>query len=256
MKLEFSEPSRSYSSGSQSARVATEAWVANSIYCPNCGHPSLSQFPANLPVADFYCLKCKDQFELKSQKKAFGRKIANGAYDVKVTRLQSDTSPNLILMRYDSVTASVIQLCIIPKRFFTPSTIERRKPLSQSACRAGWVGSNIILERIPSIGRISIVQDGAISDKEAVLTQWQQTAFLETEPAATRGWLVDVMTCIDRIGSSQFSLSEMYEFAPYLSQLYPNNKHVRAKIRQQLQILRDNGYLDFTGGGSYRITRD
>jgi Dam-replacing HTH domain len=28
---------------------------------------------------------------------------------------------------------------------------------------------------------------------------------------------------------------------------------VRAKIRQKLQVLRDNGYLDFVGRGIYRL---
>ena len=31
------------------------------------------------------------------------------------------------------------------------------------------------------------------------------------------------------------------------------NRHVRPKIRQQLQVLRDLGLLDFLGGGSYRL---
>jgi type II restriction enzyme len=32
---------------------------------------------------------------------------------------------------------------------------------------------------------------------------------------------------------------------------YPNNNNIQAKIRQQLQILRDKGYLKFTGRGKY-----
>jgi type II restriction enzyme len=47
-----------------------------------------------------------------------------------------------------------------------------------------------------------------------------------------------------------------------LAKLHPNNTHVRDKIRQQLQILRDLGLLDFLGSssprgklrGSYRLT--
>jgi type II restriction enzyme len=37
-----------------------------------------------------------------------------------------------------------------------------------------------------------------------------------------------------------------------LAKLHPNNAHVRDKIRQQLQILRDIGLLDFLGSGSPR----
>jgi type II restriction enzyme len=38
-----------------------------------------------------------------------------------------------------------------------------------------------------------------------------------------------------------------------LSQIYPNNRHVRQKIRQQLQVLRDHRYLDFVSRGNYRL---
>ena len=34
------------------------------------------------------------------------------------------------------------------------------------------------------------------------------------------------------------------------------NRHVRDKIRQQLQILRDMGLLEFLGGGAYRLTSE
>jgi len=36
--------------------------------------------------------------------------------------------------------------------------------------------------------------------------------------------------------------------------LYPQNAHVRDKIRQQLQVLRDLRLLEFLGSGSYRLT--
>ena len=32
-----------------------------------------------------------------------------------------------------------------------------------------------------------------------------------------------------------------------------DNRHVRDKIRQQLQVLRDLGLLEFRGDGSYRL---
>ncbi|MGI0085759.1 MAG: DpnI domain-containing protein, partial [Nitrososphaerales archaeon] len=33
----------------------------------------------------------------------------------------------------------------------------------------------------------------------------------------------------------------------------PNNAHIRDKIRQQLQVLRDMGLIEFLGSGSYRL---
>jgi type II restriction enzyme len=38
-----------------------------------------------------------------------------------------------------------------------------------------------------------------------------------------------------------------------LSSKYPGNRHVRPKIRQQLQVLRDSGYLEFLSKGTYRL---
>lgn len=253
MKLEFSEPQQRYTSGSQTARAITELWVSQTLYCPNCGNPNLNQFPANSKVADFYCLKCFDQFELKSQKTAFGPKLLNGAYETKIERLKSDSSPNLILLNYDRSASKVQSVFMVPKRFFVPEIVEKRKPLAPTARRAGWVGSKILLGKIPDSGRIHIVQDGIIQDKEAVLKQWRKTAFLEHEAVASRGWLMAVMRCVESLKKQTFTLDEVYAFEAHLSQSYPNNRNVRPKIRQQLQVLRDNGYLAFEGQGNYRL---
>jgi hypothetical protein len=45
----------------------------------------------------------------------------------------------------------------------------------------------------------------------------------------------------------------VYAFEGALSNLYPNNRHVQQKIRQQLQVLRDRGYLEFLSRGRYRL---
>ena len=33
---------------------------------------------------------------------------------------------------------------------------------------------------------------------------------------------------------------------------HPDNHHIKDKIRQQLQMLRDNGIIEFIGRGHYR----
>lgn len=225
------------------------------MFCPNCGNARLHQFEANLPVADFFCANCQDQYELKSQKKPFGKKIVNGAYETKIRRLESDSSPHLILMNYSLKYSSVESVIVIPRRFFIHSIVEKRKPLSESAKRAGWVGSNILLEKIPQSGRIHVVQNGKVRPKEEILAQWQNTAFLNKLKSDSRGWLINVMKIVELLGKSEFSLSEIYEQEYELQRIYPANRHVRPKIRQQLQVLRDNGYLEFLGAGKYRIVR-
>ncbi|MER9672562.1 hypothetical protein NKJ17_06335 [Mesorhizobium sp. M0208] len=49
----FQETQAAYDSGSQSARIWTERWASEWLYCPNCGNSRLTQFPANLPVPIF-----------------------------------------------------------------------------------------------------------------------------------------------------------------------------------------------------------
>jgi len=44
---------------------------------------------------------------------------------------------------------------------------------------------------------------------------------------------------------------DFYAHADSLAKLHPQNAQVRPKIRQQLQVLRDLGLLDFLGSGSY-----
>ncbi len=197
MKLGFEDAQASFTSGSQNARVWTERWVADWIYCPNCGNPKINQFPANLPVADFFCPSCQDQYELKSQKKAFSAKVADGSFSKKQERLASSSSPNLLLLNYDLAERSVRSICVIPKHFFVPEIIEKRKPLKPTARRAGWVGSNILFSRIPNSGRIFVVREGELQSKESVLTQWQRTLFLRDEGLETRGWLIEVMNCVE-----------------------------------------------------------
>ena len=51
------------------------------------------------------------------------------------------------------------------------------------------------------------------------------------------------MRCVERIGRPEFTLDDVYAFEPHLSRLYPDNRNVRPKIRQQLQVLRDHGWL-------------
>jgi type II restriction enzyme len=253
MKLDFEETQLPYSSGSQSARAWTEAWVSMWAYCPHCGNAKMSQFPNNRPVADFLCTFCKEEFELKSQKGKFGTKVADGAYKTKCERLIASNNPNLLLMNYDLKSLAVVNLLIVPKRFFVRDIIEERKPLAKTARRAGWIGSNILLGKVPEIGKIHIVQNGVIRPKGAVLEEWHKTLFLRSETLEARGWLLDVMKCVESLGKRDFTLEEVYAFDRHLGDLYPGNQNVRPKIRQQLQYLRDRGLIEFVSRGNYRL---
>ena len=54
-------------------------------------------------------------------------------------------------MNYDLKSLAVVNLFIVPKHFFVREIIEERKPLAATARRAGWIGSNILLNRVPEV---------------------------------------------------------------------------------------------------------
>jgi hypothetical protein len=56
------------------------------------------------------------------------------------------------------------------------------------------------------------------------------------------------------LNKTDFMLDDVYAFEGELASVYPDNKHIKDKIRQQLQVLRDKGYLEFMGRGKYRLT--
>ena len=95
--------------------------------------------------------------------------------------------------------------------------------------------------------------NGTVRAKELVLAEWQKTLFLRNESPDTRGWLLDVMNCVESVGKREFTLDDVYAFERHLGDLYPGNQNVKPKIRQQLQFLRDRGFIDFVSRGNYRL---
>lgn len=239
-----------YKSNSQIVRVLTENWVKENSYCPNCGELSLNDFENNMPVADFHCIGCKEEFELKSKNGKLSSIINDGAYDSMIKRITCDTNPNFFFLTYDKNTVN--NFLVIPKHFFTPEIIIKRKPLSENAKRAGWIGCNIDISKVPESGRIFIVENSNIIDQEKVHKKLKNTAFLKSKKLESRGWILDIMICIEEIRKESFTLDDIYSFENKLKIKYPNNNHIKDKIRQQLQFLRDKGLIEFNGRGHYR----
>ena len=99
MKIDFNlNVAENYRSKSQIARVLTENWVEENMFCPRCGNLQIKSFTNNRPVADFYCPNCKNQFELKSKAGSFAHKINDGAYDTMISRITSNQNPDFFLM--------------------------------------------------------------------------------------------------------------------------------------------------------------
>jgi len=254
MKLLFNKRiAQPYHSVSQKVRVMAEDWVNQEIFCPSCGC-DIKHYENNRPVADFFCLDCQEEFELKSKNGSIGNKIVDGAYRTMIERLQSDNNPNFFLLNYNLSNLEAINFFVIPKHFFVPQIIEKRKALSLSARRAGWVGCNISLQSIPQSGRIYYIKNRQVESKGKILSGWKKTLFLREEREITaKGWILDIMNCIDQLAKRNFNIDDIYSFEKDLGNKHPNNKHIKDKIRQQLQMLRDKGYLEFVRKGQYRV---
>lgn len=240
-----------YNSASQKVRIMSEAWVAQNVYCPVCGNPRIAHLDNNLPVADFQCDYCGEIYELKSKNGKLGHKISDGAYATMLSRITSISNPNLFVMEYTN-DWQVNNLAIVPKFFFTPEIIEQRKPLTPTARRAGWVGCNILYSEIPIQGRISIIKEQHICNKQDVVDAYKTIKNIQTNNMASRCWIFDVLNCINDIDSKIFTLSDVYEYVDILQQKHLDNHNVEAKIRQQLQFLRDKGIIAFIAKGQYQ----
>ena len=241
-----------YSNNSQKARVLTESWVAANLYCPVCGNQQLSHFPNNEKVADFYCSVCSEQYELKSKNGKMGHKVVDGTYNTFIQRITDSTSPDFFFLGYNRQDMMVHHLSFVPKFFFVPSIVERRKPLGKNAKRVGWVGCNILYDEIPLQGRISIIYDMKIVDKSIVQKNVKRAFAMRIDNLESRGWLFDILHCINGIATTEFSLAQIYQFESMLEIKHPGNHNIRPKIRQQLQVLRDRGIIEFLGNGKYR----
>ncbi len=255
MKLSMDESkAEDYKSAAQIARVLTENWFDEEMYCPNCTSDDLRKLPDNTKVKDFTCPNCEENYQLKAKSRSFGNKVANSAYEPKVKRIKKGESPNWAFLRYDSDDYSVEDLMIVPGYFMTPDFVEAREPLSDDARRSGWVGSNILLGELPDEARLDIVKDGKVKDRDEVREHWDRFDFMEEQSLSSKGWTNDVLKCVRDLDEKEFTLEDMYGFEERLKELHPENEHVKAKIRQQLQVLRDEDVVEFVDyDGKYRV---
>ena len=166
-------------------------------------------------------------------------------------RINGASNPDLFIMNY-SKDYQVINLILIPKFFFVESIIEKRKPLSPTARRVGWVGCNIIFGDVPTQGKIKIIENQKVYKTEEIVQNYARIKKLQTKNLENRGWLMDVLNCINEINTNDFSLKDVYAYVEKLQEKHIDNHNIEAKIRQQLQVLRDKGFIEFTTRGCYR----
>ncbi len=242
----------SYTSQSQRSRVISEAWFRSFGYCLSCDSNELCPTAANTRASDFVCPGCDQSYELKTFGLKPKRSLVDGAYSAMISRIRSGDAPTLMLLER-SQAWDVQSLTAVHGTFLTPSVIVQRKPLSPGARRAGWVGCNIRLDLIAADAQIPVVKDGRPSELDVVRAAFRQFNRLGDLNPNARGWATLTLRMIRSIGRNAFSLDDLYRREQLFSTVYPMNRNVRAKIRQQLQVLRDLGYVEFCGKGNYLL---
>lgn len=96
-----------------------------------------------------------------------------------------------------------------------------------------------------------IIRDSKEFDAAQVVAQYANIKNLQTTNINLRGWMMDILNCVNSL-KEIFTLQDVYKFAEQLKLKHAYNHNVEAKIRQQLQFLRDKGFIEFVGRGVYR----
>ncbi|MFQ5910498.1 MAG: DpnI domain-containing protein [Thermoplasmata archaeon] len=247
------ELGRRYDSLAQKARIITEAWVRDNLYCLGCLEDRLTTSRPGRAVIDFRCRNCGRRYQLKSQRRPFRNRVLDAAWQPMASAVRAGKAPNFLFLHYDVTDWMVMNLFGVPNHFMTLSAIERRRPLARGAKRSGWVGCNILLGQLPWDAKVHIVRDYREVPREKVRRRWSRFDFLQDAAHESRGWTADILVCVRRLNQRMFTLDDVYGFEDELARLHPRNRHIGAKIRQQLQILRDQGIIKFLGEGHYLL---
>lgn len=244
-----------YKSARQRIRVSSEAWGESNLFCVNCDSPALVRTRTNTPAIDFTCPRCDAFFQLKSHGRKLGPSIPDGAYSKMSEAIAEDRTPNLLALHYEPEEWRVHNLILVPQFSYSLSVIKKRNPLRPHAKRHDWVGCTILLGEIPQEAKIPIISDSKIASTNDVRKRYRRLKKLGSLSVEARGWTLDVLHAIHTLGKKEFSLREdVYALEADLTRLHPRNRHVQQKIRQQLQLLRDMGIVEFLSRGQYRLT--
>ena len=218
-------------------------------------------------ASDYQCPARGFWFQLKSKKSPIGQSIRDGAYRAMMEAIQQDRAPSFFFLHYDLATWSVRNLLLVPYFAFPPSAIIKCPPLSATARRAGWIGCNFNLSRIPQDARIAVVVEKHVTPATEVREKFQKVKPLKELSVKERGWTLDVLNVVAAVCDrrkadahraplqdwKEFTNADVYAYQRELEALHPDNRHVRDKIRQQLQILRDAKLLIHVGSGVWRL---
>jgi len=247
---------RGYKNPSQRVKAITEGWGKENLYCAACDNDAVAQERPGKPVIDFTCGNCSERYQLKSRSYPFSGQVRDAAYEPMANAVINGTAPNFLFLHYDPDEWRVENLQLVPRFFMSLSALVKQKPLGPGARRSGHVLCNILLSQLPLDARIHVIRQEQVENAGVVRAQWSRFTFLKEKKHEVRGWTADVLAQVRDLGKATFTLREFYEVSENrLSALHPDNLHVRDKMRQQLQVLRDHGVVEFLGRGRYRQVR-
>jgi len=242
-----------YTSRTQQARRISEDWVARHAYCLRCESGELTPTSANTEVCDFVCPRCDHGYELKSKCGVFTTRVIDGAYSAMLRKIRANRTPTFLLLEH-SREWSITGFTAVHHSLITENSIVARKPLAATARRAGWIGCSIVMPTIAIDGKIPIVRNKHIEPPSQVRASFRRLENLSHLSHERRSWAATILNLIRRLPGNSFTLADVYEFEGALKLIFPENNNIKAKIRQQLQGLRDAGILTFLGKGKYCFT--
>ena len=110
-----------------------------------------------------------------------------------------------------------------------------------------------MLDKIPVHARIPVIEEGNIRPKQAVREDYERLRPLERLNVQKWGWTLDVLQVVQSLKKEEFLLLEFTGTRTAWRDCIPGNRHIQPRVRQQLQVLRDLGLVEFLGGGCYRL---
>jgi type II restriction enzyme len=96
-----------YKSPAQQARVVTEAWGEENLFCPGCDSERLARSSPNREAIDYACPQCGELFQLKSRSTPLAGKIVDAAYDAMRRAIVTGHTPNLFALHYNRAQRDV-----------------------------------------------------------------------------------------------------------------------------------------------------
>jgi len=136
-----------------------EIAVARLLACPRCNKPKhLTRLPPNFQCADVICKFCGflaqvKATKLKGNETELPETILGAAWEPQHEQIIAGIYHGLYIVCYDSLD-KLLRIDFIPAHILqvTPEVFQPRKPLSETARRAGWQGFMIRLNKVPAVG--------------------------------------------------------------------------------------------------------